>query len=121
MTHQHIITGKQGEEMAVKHLLEKGHVLIDRNWRYRKTELDIITMKDEFLVVTEVKTRSTNVFGEPETAVDMKKQKNIIKAANAYVLEKGIGKEVRFDIVSIVANGSGTMLTHIEDAFYPLV
>jgi putative endonuclease len=118
---QHHITGKQGEDMAVDHLLEKGHRLIARNWRYLKSELDIITEADGFLVVTEVKTRSTSTFGEPEDFVDRKKQKNIIKAANAYVIEKGIEKEVRFDIVSIVTNGSETSITHIEDAFYPLV
>lgn len=118
---QHNTTGKEGEELAVKYLLGKGHTLIERNWRFRKTELDIITAKDNFIVVTEVKTRTTNAFGEPETFIDPKKQKNIIKAANAFVLGKDIEQEVRFDIVSVVVNDNGTVITHIEDAFYPLV
>lgn len=118
---QHNLTGKQGEEIAVKHLAAKGYTVIDRNWRYRKAELDIIARKDGFLVAVEVKTRSTNAFGEPETFVDLKKQRNMIKAANAYVLEKNIGIEVRFDIISVVMMNGEIVVTHIEDAFYPLV
>lgn len=118
---QHNITGKEGEDVAVQHLLAKGYRLIARNWEYLKNELDIIAENDQFIIVAEVKTRGTNVFGEPEDFVDLKKQRRMIKAANAFVLERNIEKEVRFDIISVIAHPGGTAITHIEDAFYPLV
>jgi putative endonuclease len=118
---KHNITGKEGEEIAVKFLEKIGYKVIERNWQFKKAELDIVARKGDRLVVAEVKTRATNAFGEPEVFVDVKKQRNIIRAANAYVIEKSIDMEVRFDIISVIHNGSETAVTHIEDAFYPLV
>ncbi|HNW99087.1 MAG TPA: YraN family protein [Bacteroidales bacterium] len=116
---QHNELGKIGEKVAREFLEGKRFKILDVNWRFAKDELDIIAEHDNFLVVVEVKTRSTWQYGEPHEAVNHKKQKLIIRAAEAYIQEKEIDKEVRFDVISIVMSGNDvTELTHIEDAFY---
>jgi len=116
---EHNELGKKGEEMAQKYLLKKGYKIVATNWRYIKDEIDIIANHDNFLVIVEVKTRRNDVFGEPEEAVTKKKQKFLVRAADAYVQQKNIQQEVRFDIVSVIVCGTKWQITHIEDAFYP--
>ena len=116
---EHNELGKKGEEMAQQFLSRKGYKIIATNWRYLKDEIDIIAHHDSFLVIVEVKTRRTNVFGEPEEAVSKKKQKFLVRAADAYVQQKNIEEEVRFDIVSVIVCGTHWQINHIEDAFYP--
>ena len=112
--------GKLGEEFAVHFLVSKGFKILAKNWRFRKDEIDIIAKKDNYLVIVEVKTRSTSFFGEPFTAVTKKKQDFLIRAANAYIEENNIELECRFDIVSIVFVDKKHRIEHIEDAFYPV-
>lgn len=116
---KHYELGKKGEEIATRHLAGKGYKILERNWRHGKDELDIITSDGEFLVVVEVKTRSTSFFGEPEEAVTDKKQQFLIRATEEYVIEKDIHMEIRYDIVSIIIEGNKQTIRHIEDAFYP--
>lgn len=117
---EHNITGQKGEEMAARFLEEKGYTILETNWRFMHLEADIIAEISKTLVIAEVKTRKSNYFGEPESFVTKQKQKNLIKAANAYIERKQLDLEVRFDIVSVVLNDN-TSIKHIEDAFYPLL
>ncbi len=112
--------GRLGEEFALHLLVSKGFKILATNWRFRKDEVDIIAKDDSFLVIVEVKTRSTNYFGEPYTAVNKKKQGFLIRAANAYIEKNNIDLECRFDIVSVVFAENKHQIEHIEDAFYPL-
>ena len=66
---KHYDLGKKGEEIAANYLAEKGYKIIARNWRFGKDEIDIIAEHDNFLVIIEVKTRSSSDYGEPEEAV----------------------------------------------------
>jgi putative endonuclease len=116
---EHNDTGKQGEEIAAAYLAEEGYRIIDRNWRYGKGEVDIVCSKSQFIIFVEVKTRSTSYFGQPEEAVDKKKKAFLIRAADAYVNQKNIPLEVRYDIISIVISEHRHTIRHIEDAFYP--
>ncbi|HET6242922.1 MAG: YraN family protein [Bacteroidetes bacterium] len=119
---EHNITGKKGEEMALEYLLSKGFSIIEKNWIYKKFEIDIIAQQNKTLVVAEVKTRSGNYFGEPEAWVTRIKQKQLVKGAEAYVLQKKLDLEVRFDIITVLFSIKGEpKIQHIEDAFYPLV
>lgn len=111
--------GKTGEELAAEYLRKKGYKILETNWRKGQLEIDIVAFKDETLVVAEVKTRSTNYFGEPEEFVTKAKQKNLIRAANGYINEQNLDFETRFDIVSVLVKGSQYQIYHIEDAFYP--
>ena len=65
--------GQKGELLAVDFLLEKGYIIVEKNYRFRKAEIDVIAKKEGVLAVVEVKTRSTNYFGNPEEFVNPKK------------------------------------------------
>ena len=78
---EHNEIGKQGEEVAVNYLLKNGYEIIERNYQARKAEIDIIARKGDWLIVVEVKTRSSIDFGNPEDFVDKKK----IKTPNDFV------------------------------------
>jgi len=112
--------GKKGEEIACNYLIEKGFEILEKNWRFKHLEVDIIATKDNLLIIVEVKYRSYTTYGEPEVFVNKQKQKFLIEAANRYVIDKNIDKEVRFDIIAISKKGDGFIIHHIEDAFYAI-
>lgn len=114
---QHNILGKAGEDMACQFLLENGYEIMERNWRWRKLELDIIARKDNCLIIAEIRTRSTDVYGEPEYTVSDKKMRRIINAADVYIKKNMIDMDVRFDIISITGQNGNFNIKHIEDAF----
>lgn len=111
--------GTLGEQMACDYIRKKDFEIIERNYRFKKNEIDIIAKKYNQLIIIEVKTRQTAEIGEPWKAVTRNKQKQIIQVANYYVQSNKIELETRFDIISIVHNSYRTELTHLEDAFYP--
>ncbi len=114
------ILGKRGEELAVRFLEKKNYKILEKNWRYRRAELDIIAKDGEALVFVEVKTKSNNQFGEPESAVDEKKENLMASAGAAYMRKIGHEWEIRFDIVSIIyTNENDYHIKHFEDAFFP--
>jgi putative endonuclease len=116
---QHNQLGKQGEELAVKHLLKNGYKIVERNYRYhKKGEIDIIAQNNDTLAVVEVKTRSTDDFGDPQDFVKPRQIKRLVEAIDVYVVERDLDVEVRFDIIAIVIEQSNVKLTHFEDAFY---
>lgn len=118
MTHNEL--GEWGEEFATLYLIKEGYTILDRNWYFQKAELDIVCEKEKgTLVVVEVKTRNSDFFGDPQSFVSPGKIKNIIKAANEYVISKDLDVEVRFDIIGVLKNKKQQDLTHFEDAFYP--
>lgn len=115
---EHQETGLKGEQLAAEYLAQKGFTILETNWRVKNLEIDIIASLENTIIVAEVKTRRSNYFGEPETFVNKQKQKNLIKAANEYVLQNDLDVEVRFDIVSVIYNDVKSTINHIEDAFY---
>ena len=117
---EHNDKGQAGEELAAAFLSEKGYDILEKNWGFGREEIDIIAQKDDVLVVAEVKTRSSNFFGEPEEFVNRQKQRLLIKAANAYVEKKSLDVEVRFDILSVILSSREKKVYHIEDAFSPI-
>lgn len=116
---EHNEIGQRGEQIAQTFLKNKGYKILHVNWRNRKLEIDIIAMDGETLVFVEVKTRQTHIFGEPEDAVDYKKQRSLIHAANAFVLKYRFENDARFDIISIIIERYSTVINHFPDAFYP--
>lgn len=113
--------GKKGEVLASIYLVEKGYQIIAKNYRYKKIEIDIVAIYERKLIVLEVKTRQSTYLARPEDTVSKTKQKHIIACTNAFIQEREIDFEVRFDIVSIILNGKEKIVTHIEDAFYPQI
>ena len=116
---KHNDLGKQGEDLAVKYLTNKGYEILERNWRNIHKEIDIIAKDKEELVVVEVKTRQNDEHGEPDHAVTRLKQIRLIYAANAYIFRNNLDINTRFDIISIVFNDGDPVIEHIEDAFLP--
>lgn len=116
---EHIDFGKQGEEIAVKYLTDKGYEILERNWRNRHKEVDIIAKDGRELVFVEVKTRKSNNYGEPDLAVNKQKQRLLISAANAYIFRNNMDLDARFDIISIILSDGEPKIDHIEDAFLP--
>lgn len=112
--------GKWGEDLAVTHILREGLVLLERNWRYKRAEIDIIAREGEVLVFIEVKTRSYADFGLPEEMINKRKQKFLTDAAMAYMRSIGHEWEIRFDILSVLGKPGGNIdIRHFRDAFFP--
>lgn len=95
--------GPWGEDWVASQYLEKGYKLVDRNWRTRYGELDIIMENEECLVFIEVKTRRSKKFGEGFEAVDELKQDKLTTTAELFMLEHPTEKQVRFDVASVFA------------------
>lgn len=110
--------GERGEELAVRHLVSKGYTILERNWRQGKAEVDIIARHGDTLAVVEVKSRSSEDFGDPLDAVGREKIRLLRKAINAYVNLKGIDLEIRFDLIGVVLEDDRQRIRHVEDACY---
>lgn len=110
--------GKIAEDLAAEYLVKNGYKILVRNFRYQKAEIDIISEKDNLIIVTEVKARSTDFFILPQEAVTKGKIKLIVTAANHFMEEFNKNKEVRFDIISVLPDQKGNLeIEHILDAF----
>lgn len=118
---KHNELGKMGEAAAADFLKKQGYDVIKQNWTFSKAELDIIALKDDKIIVTEVKTRGEDHLIEPIKAITLKKQKQIVKAANAYITENELSNEVRFDVITVVFNRNKPEIEHIQDAFYATI
>ena len=110
--------GKFGEEMAVAFLQKDGYEILNTNWTFQKAEIDIIAKKENTLAIVEVKTRSSIEFGLPQDFVKPKKIQLLVKAVDAYVVEKDMDVDVRFDIITIHKEGKSFVIEHLIDAFY---
>ena len=110
--------GRFGEDLACRFLIKKGYNIIERNWRSRYGEIDIIAEKDDNLVFAEVKLRKNKDFALPSEYVDSRKIRKISMTAGVYLSERDFGnKTIRFDIIEIV-NSSPPLIRHMENAFY---
>lgn len=115
---KHYELGKEGEQLAVDFLKKSNYQILERNWRFQKAEVDIIAQKENTLAVVEVKTRSTNVYGNPQDFVNQKKIKLLTFAINEYVQLKDLDVEVRFDIIAVTKTKFKTDIEHLKDAYY---
>ena len=116
---QHNELGKEGEKIAVDFLIKNEYIIREKNWRFGRAEIDIIAQKGDTLAIVEVKTRTTDWFGDPQEFVTDKKRKLLIGAAHEYVIANDLDVEVRFDIIAIVIASKSTTIDHIANAFYP--
>ncbi|MDA8640028.1 YraN family protein [Flavobacteriaceae bacterium] len=111
--------GQSAEQKAANYLKQNGYIVLEQNFRYRKAEIDIIAKKEEIIVCVEVKARSSSYFGAPESFVSRKKVELLVMAMDAYIQNKNISLEVRFDIITFLVQNGVWKCEHIEDAFYP--
>jgi putative endonuclease len=94
--------GRQGEDLAVKYLGKNGYKILERNFRSKLGEIDIIAREKKDIVFIEVKTRSSADFGYPEESVGRQKQERIKNCASFYLQKKNINLPVRFEVLSIL-------------------
>jgi len=113
--------GRKGEELAVGHLRSHVYEILETNWHSHHLELDIIARDENELVIVEVKARNTASYEHPVEAVSNKKIRFLVNAAEAYIQDKDINLDTRFDVISIVFLGQGFQIEHFKDAFYPPV
>jgi putative endonuclease len=110
--------GKEAENLAADFLMQQGYEIVERNFRYKRSEIDLIVRKAGWLVFVEVKMRSSDAFGYPEEFVDYQKAKNIVFGAEQYTYERKYNGNVRYDVVAISMKQGKPIIRHFEDAFY---
>lgn len=106
--------------MACDFLTDRGHRILDRNWRTSHLEIDIVSEDLDGIHFTEVKTRTSALIG-PEENVGFLKQRRITSAALKYLSKNKLdGKEVFFDIISVIFEGQQVKLSYFPSAWIPM-
>ena len=115
---EHNDFGKLAEDAACTFLESNCYDILERNYRFLKAEVDIIAKTENTLVIVEVKARSDNHFINPEDAVNKKKMRLLIMAADEYSQSLKEDLDVRFDIISVLKTKENILeIKHIKDAF----
>ncbi|MGB3798166.1 MAG: YraN family protein [Lewinella sp.] len=113
-------TGDAGEALARAYLEGQGYRIDRTNYRYRRTEIDLIGWDGNILVFVEVKTRTSQAFGHPSIFFKPAQQRRISRAASAYMEEIDYEWEIRFDLIAILYRSeTDYRLDHYPDVFFP--
>lgn len=119
MQHSNLITGKQGEDIAASFLLEKGYFILERNWRFKHWEVDIIAAKNNKLHFIEVKTRNSLRYGKPEESITREKMTHLKNAAEEYQYRHPEWNYLQFDVIAItLVNNIAREIYLIEDLYF---
>lgn len=110
--------GKWGEETVCTYLQKNGYAILQRNYRVRGGEIDIVAQKKDHIVFVEVKARRTDEFGSPAEAVGARKQQKIRLAARQYVAAYGkTGENYTFDVAEVFVREGAADIRYIKNAF----
>ena len=114
--------GLDGEEIAAEYLKAQGYDLLEHRYRFGHKEIDLIARKDDLIIFVEVKNRRSDSFGPANLSLTPRKQRNLIAAAEGYLLEKELiedRQQFRFDVILLhpPGNDGDVRLEHITDAF----
>lgn len=110
--------GQAGEALAERHLKKKGYRILERNYRNRLGEIDLIALDSGTLVFVEVKTRRSGKYGGPRFAITPQKQKKLSITALSYLKQtRQSDCKARFDVVLINADGDAPQIETIQNAF----
>ena len=115
-----VATGQLGETLAVRYLLDQGYAVVERNYRKRFGEVDIIAREQQTLVFIEVKTRNSQQYGSPFDAVDGRKQRQLTRIARDYLqTHRHDEGEARFDVIAVILDKQQALVTidHLKNAF----
>lgn len=116
----HLTLGRRGEEAAARHLARAGLTILERNWRWKQWELDMVCREGDTLVFVEVKTRGPGSLASPADGLDRRKQAKLGKAAAQYLSRHKLwDAPCRFDLVSVLAGPHTEEIEHVRDAFAP--
>lgn len=110
-------TGKSGEEIATQYLIKEKYKILERNFKSKQGEIDIIALDKKEIVFIEVKSRTSKAYGNPKDAVDTKKKKHIYNTAQYYIYIHNLEDEpIRFDVIEIYIMNKVHKLNHIKQA-----
>ncbi len=113
------ITGNLGEDMAAGFITGKGYCILERNWRFKHWEVDIIASYKNKLHFIEVKTRNSWRFGKPEESITREKMTHLRNAAEEYQYQHPEWKYIQFDVIAItLVNGIAKEILLIEDVYF---
>jgi putative endonuclease len=118
MSEQRRALGAAGEDAAVRYLQAQGYRILERNFRCRFGEIDLIARDEGMLVFIEVKARRSHTFGPPALAVTAEKQRHLIKAAQMFLSRTGKQHDLcRFDVITLEMGSSEPRIELIKNAF----
>jgi putative endonuclease len=111
--------GMLGQKAAEDFLREKGCRILERNYRLKSGEIDLIARDGAYIVFVEVKTRGSLRYGAPREAVNAAKQARIIRTAQHYIIRKNLTDiDLRFDVIEVLTAQDNPQIIHIENAFW---
>ncbi|MBM78511.1 MAG: YraN family protein [Crocinitomicaceae bacterium] len=114
-----VIFGKQGEKAALEFFQNKGYKLLHKNWRHRKSEIDLIVKKHNKIVFVEVKTRHNTINQTVNEMVSISQQNRIMNAAHNYINTYCLDEEIRFDLIQITLCNNSPNFNHYKGFMYP--
>ena len=116
--HQHIDLGKKGEELAAGWLTAKGFVILQRNWRYGRYEVDIIASRAKILHIIEVKSRRSSSYGRPEESVSPRKFRNVMQGAAGWLVKHPLHQRLQYDVLAVtLRRGAEHEFALFEDVY----
>lgn len=111
---------RRGEKIAADYLEDRGYSIIERNYRTRIGEIDIITAKGRVIAFVEVRTRKSAALGPPECSITRAKVSRIAKVASQYIrdeLDRSSGWKFAFDVVTVEISDSAPVVRHLKNLF----
>ena len=116
--------GKRGEQLAFDYLVDAGYEILERNFRFRNGEVDLIVARDNFIIFVEVKTAdfssgNFHPFGPPETWVTRRKQIYLFNSAEYFLWKRSLlGANCRFDLITVRLFRGGPRIDHYPNAYW---
>lgn len=114
--------GNRGEDLAASFLERAGYTVVERNYRFKRHEVDLVCLdvdQGEEVVFVEVKTRTGETFGPPEASITSEKEEALIEVGRAYLHERRLeGASARFDVVTVRLGNGEAQIEHYENAFW---
>ena len=112
--------GWDAEHQAAEHLIASGWRIEAHRWKLGKHDLDLIARKADLVAFIEVKARQSARFGAGEEAISRRKRSVIERVAWSWILRHGLaGDRYRFDVITLLGQGPGAQISHMEDAWRP--
>jgi putative endonuclease len=113
------VLGRTGEQLAVEYLIDSGYVVIERNWRCRQGEVDVVARHGATTVFVEVKTRSGVCYGHPFEALSLTKLSRLRRLAGAWCeAHPSVRGDIRIDVIAVISpRGIAPQIEHLEAVF----
>ena len=110
--------GRKGEDLAASHFRDQGWEVLDRNWRTRLGEIDLVCRDHDTIVFVEVKTRASADFARPDQSVTQRKQAKLRRLVEYYLVTHRLeSRDVRFDVLGVTLDSRRPEFEHIVGAF----